>query len=616
MGPVMAGKKDLAAKVRDLPKSPGVYLFYGDDGSVLYVGKASSLRDRVRSYFQKRGLSPKVRLLMKEARELETIVTGTEEDALVLEDALVKKHRPRFNTRLRDDKRYPYLKITAEPFPRVLVVRRPADDGARYFGPFTSSRAMRRVLKLAHKLFPIRTCNLPLGEKRYERPCLLYHIGRCSGPCAGLVSPEEYGRAVDAAAHLFEGRVERVVEDLALDMVRAASEERFEHAARLRDTIQALERIRERQAVALPDPVDLDAVAVAVNEERGHGAVLIVRGGRLIGREGFPLTLSPGTAPEEALEEFLDQYYTRATAIPPEVLVPVALPETEALAAYLAGRRGGRVHVGVPRSPERRAILEMAERNAALALKQAEKVELLPAEEEAVDELAESLSLSARPWRIEAFDISNLQGGEATGSMVVFVGGRPRRDAYRKFRVRILGKPDDYAMMEEVLRRRLRHGLSEIADPTVARGRFSDLPDLILVDGGKGQLGVAERALAEVDLGGIEVAALAKREELVYVPGRPDPIRLPRGSPALKLLQEIRDEAHRFAIEYHRKLRDKRTLGSLLDRVPGIGPKRKATLLARFGSVDGLRQATLEELLSVPGLPQATAEHLYKALHA
>ncbi len=612
----MAAQKDLAARVRDLPRSPGVYLFRGGDGAVLYVGKASSLRDRVRSYFQKGRLSLKVRLLLEEARDLETIVTGTEEDALVLEDALVKKHRPRFNTKLRDDKRYPYLKITAELFPRVLVVRRPAADGARYFGPFTSSRSMRRVLKLAHKLFPIRTCNLPLGEKRYERPCLLYHIDRCSGPCAGLVSPEEYRRAVDAAAHLFEGRVERVVEDLALDMVRAASEERFEHAARLRDTIQALERIRERQAVALPDPVDLDAVAVAVSEERGHGTVLVVRGGRLIGREGFPLALPPGSTPEEALEEFLDQYYTRATAIPPEVLVPVALPETEALAAYLAGQRGGRVHVGVPRSPERRAILKMAERNAALALRHAEKVEILPAEEEAVDELGEALALSARPWRIEAFDISNLQGGEATGSMVVFVGGRPRRDAYRKFRVRISGKPDDYAMMAEVLRRRLRHGLSEIADPTVVRGRFSDLPDLILVDGGKGQLGVAERALAEVDLGGIEVAALAKREELVYVPGRADPIRLPRGSPALRLLQEIRDEAHRFAIEYHRKLREKRALGSLLDSVPGVGPKRKATLLARFGSVDGLRRATLEELLSVPGLPQATAELLYKALRA
>jgi len=612
----MVAKMEFAEKARGLPKSPGVYLFRGRGGTILYVGKASSLRDRVRSYFQSpRHQSAKVRFLMREARDLETILTGTEEDALVLEDALVKKHHPRFNVRLRDDKRYPYLKITAEPFPRVLVVRRPASDGARYFGPFTSSRAMRRALKLAHKLFPIRTCNLPLGEKRYERPCLLYHIGRCSGPCAGLVTEEEYRRTVEAAALLFEGRVERVVEELALEMVRAAAEERFEHAARLRDSIRALERIRERQAVALPDPVDLDAVAVAVNEERGHGTVLIVRAGRLIGREGFALSLPGSASAEEALEEFLDQYYTRATAIPPEVLVPVPVAESGALAAYLARRRGGRVRVGVPRSPERRAILEMAERNAALALKQAEKVGALPVEEEAVDELGEALGLAARPWRIEAFDISNLHGQEATGSMVVFVGGRPRRDAYRKFRVRISGKLDDYAMMGEVLRRRLRHGLAEIADPSISHGKFSDLPDLILVDGGKGQLGVAERVLAEVDLAGIEVAALAKREELIFVPDRPDPIRLPTDSSALNLLRRIRDEAHRFAITYHRALREKRTLGSLLDSVPGVGPKRRAALLARFGSLDGLRRASLEELLSVPGLPRATAELLYKALH-
>lgn len=610
-------RAELAAKARGFPKAPGVYLFRGADGTVLYVGKASSLRERVRSYFQTpRHLSPKVRLLVREVRDLEAIATRTEQDALILEDALVKKHRPRFNTRLRDDKRYPYLKITAELFPRVLVVRRPVEDGARYFGPFTSSRSMRRVLKLAHKLFPIRTCNLPLGERRYERPCLLYHIGRCSGPCAGLVSPEEYRRAVDAAALLFAGRVEQVIEDLALQMVRAAGEERFEHAARLRDTVRALERIRERQTVALPEPVDLDAVGIALNEARGHGTVLIVRGGRLIGREGFPLTLPKGSTPEEAVGEFLDQYYARTTAIPEEVLVPFPVPESEALLAYLEHRRGARVRVGVPRSPERKALLEMAERNAFLSLRQAANEAPSPQVEDALDALAEELTLSTRPWRIEAYDVSTLQGQEATGSMVVFVGGRPRRDAYRRFRVRVAGKPDDYAMMGEVLRRRLAHGLAELSDPSVARGRFSDLPDLILVDGGKGQLGVAERALAAVDLGGIEVAALAKREELVYVPGRADPIRLPRGSPALKLLQRIRDEAHRFAIEYHRALRDKRTLGSLLDRVPGIGPKRKATLLARFGSVEGLRQASLEELLSVSGLPRATAELLYKALRA
>lgn len=608
-------REALKEKLAELPKAPGVYIFRGARGEVLYVGKASSLRDRVRSYFQaERNLPYKVRHLVREIADLEVIETASAAEALILEDALIKKHRPRFNVRLRDDKRYPYLKITRERFPRVQVVRRPQEDGARYFGPYTSSKSMRRALKLAHKLFPIRTCNLPLDERRLDRPCLLYHIGRCSGPCAGLISEEEYRRYVEGAALLFQGRVDEVIEALKEEMARAAAEERFEHAAHLRDQVRALERIRERQVVALPEPVDLDAIGIAVEGERGYGTVLIVRGGRLIGREGFPLKLPVETSPEEALEEFLDQYYTRATAIPQEVLLPEEIEDEEGLSLYLSGRRGSKVRVHVPRRGERRELVEMAQRNARLSLKRA-AAEELPGEEDVLEELAEALGLSVRPWRIEAFDISNLQGQEATGSMVVFVGGCPRRDAYRRFRVRISGKPDDYAMMEEVLRRRLSHGLAELSDPAVAKGRFSDLPDLILVDGGKGQLSVALKVLEEHALSGIEVAALAKREELVYLAGRAEPIRLPRGSSALKLLQRIRDEAHRFAVEYHRRLRGRRALASLLDSVEGIGPKRRELLLRRFGSLEGLRQASLEELLSVPGLPRAVAERLYKALH-
>ena len=604
----------LKEKVAELPKAPGVYIFRGTQGEVLYVGKASSLRARVRSYFQaERNLPYKVRRLVREIADLEVIETASAAEALILEDALIKKHRPRFNVRLRDDKRYPYLKITKERFPRVQVVRRRGEDGARYFGPYTSSKSMRRVLKLAHKLFPIRTCNLDLDARRLDRPCLLYHIGRCSGPCAGLVSEEEYRRYVEGAALLFQGRVDEVIEALKEEMAQAAAEERFEHAAHLRDQVRALERIRERQVVALPEPVDLDAIGIAVEGERGYGMVLIVRGGRLIGREGFALKLPAETSPAEALEEFLDQYYTRATAFPQEVLLPEEIEDAEGLSLYLSGRRGGKVRVHVPRRGERRELVEMAQRNAQLSLKRAAAEEL--PEEEVLEELAEALGLSVRPWRIEAFDISNLKGQEATGSMVVFVGGCPRRDAYRRFRVRISGKPNDYAMMYEVLSRRLSHGLAELSDPAVAKGRFSDLPDLILVDGGKGQLSVALRALEEHGLTGIEVAALAKREELVYVPGRAKPIRLPRDSPALKLLQRIRDEAHRFAIEYHRRLRGRRALASLLDSVEGIGPKRRELLLRRFGSLEGLRQASLEELLSVPGLPRAVAERLYKALH-
>jgi len=607
--------RDLSDKAAALPNAPGVYIFRGPNGEVLYVGKATSLRDRVRSYFQaERNLPYKVRRLRREAADLEAILTSTVSEALILEDALIKKHRPPFNVKLRDDKRYPYLKLTRERFPRVQVVRRRGEDGARYFGPYTSARAMRRALKLAHRLFPIRTCNLDLDRKRLDRPCLLYHIGRCSGPCAGLVSEEEYAGYVEGAALIFQGRVEEVVERLRGEMARAADEERFEHAAQLRDHIRALERLQERQAVALPEPADLDAVGMAAGRDRGYGTVLIVRGGRLIGREGFPLRLPPDTPPEEALSEFLDLYYTRATAIPGEVLLPAEIDDAAALAEYLSFRRGGRVAVLVPRRGERRRLVGMAERNAQLALKRMEAEELAT-EEDALEALAEALDLSVRPWRIEAFDISNLKGQEATGSMVVFVGGKPRTDAYRRFRVRASGKPDDYAMMYEVLSRRLAHGLAELSDPAIARGKFSDLPDLILVDGGKGQLSMALRALEEQGLSGIEVAALAKREELVYVPGRAEPVHLPHDSPALKLLQRVRDEAHRFAIDYHRRLRGRRALASLLDSVPGIGPKRKELLLSRFGSLEGLRRASLEELLSVPGLPRRVAELLYKSLH-
>lgn len=608
-------KEAFLQKVKNLPDAPGVYIFRGPQGEVLYVGKASSLRNRVRSYFQaERFLSPKIQKLRTLISDLEIVLTGSEAEALILEDALIKKYRPPFNTRLRDDKRYPYIKITNERFPRIMVVRRPESDGARYFGPYTSSKAMRRALKLAHKLFPIRPCNLPVGQKLYPRPCLYYHIERCSGPCAGLVSPNEYARHVEGAALLFQGRVEELIARLREEMKKAAEEERFEHAARLRDQIQALERIRERQVVALPEPVDLDAVGIAVEGNRGYGVVLLVRGGRLLGREGFALALPENSTPEEALSEFLDQYYTRTTAVPGEVLLPFPVAELEGLLVYLRRKRGGKVEAAVPKSGERKTLVELAQRNAEMGLRRAEAEELAP-EEEALEMLSEALDLAVRPWRIEAFDISNLHGEEATGSMVVFVGGKPRPDQYRRFRVRISGKPDDYAMMEEVLRRRFSHALAELADPAITSRKFSDLPDLVLVDGGKGQLGVAAKVLEELGLSGIEVAALAKKEELIFRPNKPEPIRLPEDSPALHLLQRLRDEAHRFAIDYHRTLRERRTLASLLDEVPGIGEKRKQLLLLRFGSLEGLRQASLEELLSVPGLPRKTAELLYKALH-
>ncbi len=610
----MAGEA-LRAKLEGLPDAPGVYIFLGEGGEVLYVGKASSLRNRVRSYFQPSGASPKAREIVREAVDLDYIVTRNEAEALILEDALIKKHRPRFNTRLRDDKRYPYVKLTAERFPRLVFVRRPGNDGARYFGPFTSAKSLRRLLSIAQKIFPLRTCNLDLDKGKTYRPCLYYHLGKCPGPCTGEVSPEEYHRNVEGVAAILSGKTDELVAHLHLRMEAAAKEERFEEAAKLRDYLRALERLREKQAVALPEPVDLDAVGIATADGRGYGLVLLVRGGRLIGREGFPLVVPEGCSPTEALGEFLDQYYTRTTSIPQEVLLPFSVPEADALARYLAARREQRVEVKAPARGPRRELVAMAQRNAALSLKRAAAEEVsLPRDEAALEELAEALDLPTRPWRIEAFDISNIHGKEATGSMVAFVGGRPRRDAYRRFRVRIAGKPDDYAMMEEVLRRRFSHGLRELQEARPG-GKFSEFPDLVLVDGGKGQLNVALRVLEELGLSGIEVAALAKREEEIYRPGRKEPIRLPRDSEALKLLQRIRDEAHRFAVEYHRLLRRRETLASLLDSVPGIGPVRRRLLLERFGSLEELKRASLEDLLSIPGFPKSLALKLYKALH-
>jgi len=610
----MAGEA-LRAKLEDFPDAPGVYIFLGEGGEVLYVGKASSLRNRVRSYFQPSGASPKAREIVREAVDLDYIVTRNEVEALILEDALIKKHRPRFNTRLRDDKRYPYVKLTAERFPRLVFVRRPGNDGARYFGPFTSAKSLRRLLSIAQKIFPLRTCNLDLDKGKTYRPCLYYHLGKCPGPCTGEVSPEEYHRNVEGVAAILSGKTDELVAHLHQRMEAAAKEERFEEAAKLRDYLRALERLREKQAVALPEPVDLDAVGIATADGRGYGLVLLVRGGRLIGREGFPLVVPEGCSPTEALGEFLDQYYTRTTSIPQEVLLPFSVPEADALARYLAARREQRVEVKAPARGPRRELVAMAQRNAALSLKRAAAEEVsLPRDEAALEELAEALDLPTRPWRIEAFDISNIHGKEATGSMVAFVGGRPRRDAYRRFRVRIAGKPDDYAMMEEVLRRRFSHGLRELQEARPG-GKFSEFPDLVLVDGGKGQLNVALRVLEELGLSGIEVAALAKREEEIYRPGRKEPIRLSRDSEALKLLQRIRDEAHRFAVEYHRLLRRRETLASLLDSVPGIGPVRRRMLLERFGSLEELKRASLEDLLSIPGFPKSLALKLYKALH-
>ncbi len=606
------------SKLKALPASPGVYLMKDVHGVVIYVGKAAVLRSRVRSYFQSPdGLHQRTQALVSEIADFEVIQTVTESEAFLLEDSLIKRYQPRFNVRLRDDKRYPYLKITNEAFPRIRIVRRRYPDGTRYFGPYTNAKAMRSTLKLAQKLFPIRTCNLDLPLKSPRRPCLNYHIGRCSAPCAEMITEAKYGQLVDQAGLLFEGRISGLIARLRKSMQQAASAEQFERAAHLRDQLHSLQRSLERQSVVLSDSVDRDVIGVSAEKDRVCALAFAVRGGRIVGQQTFFLSAPDGVGLSEILEAFIPQVYAHTSSIPRELLLPAPIDHAELVESWLTELRGRRVEIKVPRRGEKYALIQMATENARYALLQDLKQTSVQKETStALIELVDGLMLGGFPQRIEAFDISNTQGEEATGSMVVFENGRPRRDAYRHFKVHLSGKPDDYAMMKEVVRRRFRRGLAELANPTMVRGKFSEFPDLLLIDGGKGQLKVAVDVLRELNIEGIDVIGLAKRHEEVFTPGQSHAIQLPMESEGLLLLRRIRDEAHRFAVSYHRRLRSARSLSSVLDDIPGIGPKRKSSLMKAFGSVDRLSHATVDEISLGAGISNALARKILTHLKA
>jgi excinuclease ABC subunit C len=605
---------DIKERLDSIPTRPGVYLMKGEGDEVLYVGKAINLRNRLRSYFQaSSALSPRVRRLVENAADLDFFVTDSELEALILECNLIKRHRPHYNVRLKDDKRYPYIKITwQEDFPRVTVVRRMQADGARYFGPYTSSAAMRQTLDLLRRIFPYLTCKRKITGTD-DRSCLYHHIGRCLAPCIGAVSKDEYRDMMQQVCLFLEGKREEIISSLRRRMESAAESMEFERAAGLRDQIDAVERVIERQRIVTTSMVDQDAVAIAGEDSEVCVQVFFVRSGKLIGHEYFLMEGTGDAEAPEILTSFLKQFYDHAAHVPPEILLPAEIEETQIIERWLRERRGGRVTLRVPRRGLKRKLVEMVEENARetlnhlMAREQIEKTRAMAG----VSDLRSQLDLEAPPLRIEAYDISNIQGVAATGSMVVFIEGAPSKKDYRRFKIRAVRGPDDYAMLQEILRRRFRRATIGEAG---TRDSWAELPDLIVVDGGKGQLNTALEILAEYGLDTVPAIGLAKAREEVFKPGMSDPIILPLDSAGLHLLQRLRDEAHRFAIVYHKGLRRSQSLSSVLEEIPGVGPKRRRALLRRFGSLDAIRQASLDDLASVRGMNESIARKVREAL--
>ncbi len=604
--------------LKNLPTTPGVYLHKNKDGVVIYVGKAVNLRSRVRSYFHKNVDSIKTQRLRREIADVETISVDSELEALLLENTLIKKYQPKYNVRLKDDKRYPYIKVHwADPFPKVTVTRRMERDGSRYFGPYTSVWAVHQTLDLLRKIFPYLTCDRVITGKD-ERACLYYDIKLCNGPCIGAVNQQQYREMIKQLMDFLNGKTEEIVSQLEARMMRAAEMMQFERAAEIRDQLKAIQTIVSKQKVISTANADQDVIAFAREQGDACVQVFFIRYGKLIGREYFLLDGTEGESDEEVLQTFLTQFYDEAAHIPKEVLLPHEISEAMVIEEWLKRKRSTKVTLQVPQRGQKRELVEMAARNASDtlgALRQqwaADRSKHVTA----MAELQEALRLPTPPARIECYDISHTQGVQTVGSMVVFVQGVPRKSDYRRFNVQSVTN-DDYGAMKEVLTRRFQRykeaQAGELHDPKqIGKARketaWAILPDLLIVDGGKGQLAMAVEVLRQFGLEGeVPLAGLAKQEEELFVPGQVGSILLPRRSEALYLVQRVRDEAHRFANEGHRQRRSKVGIASILDGIPGIGPARRKALLAHFGSLEELRRATEEEIASVPGIPLEVA---------
>ena len=612
----MPASEHIQGILNNLPNKPGCYLMKNAAGEVIYVGKAISLRNRVRSYFHaSAGHDFKTRQLVKNIRDIDWILVGSELEALILEMNLIKKHRPRYNVRLKDDKRYPYIKVHWQlDFPKVTVTRRMVDDGARYFGPYSSVWAVHQTLDVLRRIFPYLTCDREISGQD-QRACLYYDIKLCAGPCIGAVDREGYRQLISDLCKFLEGRTRPIVKRLKTEMEEASDALKFERAAALRDQMRAIEKVMERQKVVSSEQVDSDVIALARDEREACVQVFFIRSGKMIGREYFILEGTEDEEETEIMAEFLKQFYSESASVPPQLLLPHQVEEAQIINQWLTSRRGGeKVEIIVPRKGATHDLVNMASENAVETLRtlRARWESDRSKQSESLADLQKALNLPEPPNRIECYDISNTQGTASVGSMVVFEQGIPSKKLYRRFNIKTVVGPDDFASMEEVLRRRFQRW--QIAQESKDPGRkvdkaFDFLPDLLVVDGGRGQL---NRALAVLDSFGLRerVPAIgqAKQQEEIYMPTRSRPLLLPRNSQGLYLLQRIRDEAHRFAITAHRRRRSRAALASALDTIPGIGPARRKALLGVFGSLDGIRVASIDELAAVPGISLDVAQ--------
>ena len=613
---------DFEYHLKNLPSKPGVYLMKNSLGEVIYVGKAKILKNRVKSYFQNsKNHSEKVRVMVKHIAEFEYIVTDSEMEALILECNLIKKYSPRYNILLKDDKFYPFIKITVnDDFPRVFVTRNYSKDGSKYFGPYTNGTAVYETINLINKIFPLRTCKLLIKEGgEIVRPCLNYHIKKCFGPCGGYISKEEYGKMINDVIDILSGKDTTVLKVLQSEMEEASMNLEFEKAADLRDKILAIKAIVEKQKIFKTMEGDEDFINIYKDEKDSCVQVFFSREGKILGREHFIFENTAEDSIEEILEEFITSFYGGTAKVPRTIYVP-AISNVELVEEYLTIKRGAKVWIKVPQKGQKREMLEMVKNNAQITLEKFKDKYLRDKEinKIALEELQELLDLEIWPSRIEAYDISNIQGVDSVGSMIVFEEGRSKNSDYRRFRIKTVKGANDYDSMREILTRRFSHGLEEVkaiqeSKLQFSAGKFSNFPDLIMMDGGKGQINIALEVLRDLNIN-IPVCGLVKDDKhatrgIIY---NNEELIINRSSNLMQLIRRIQDEVHRFAITYHRSLRDKRTLHSILDDIPNVGEKRRRALLMKFGSVDNIKSATLEQLLETPSINNKAAESIYQ----